>query len=305
MFHVDPNGRKRKRKRKRKRSCFTSARLGSGSAATAAPPAGHRWAPRRRHWGRQGMPATPAEWLHAPLRRQGQSRQVPWPPWRSSTPLPRWRSMPLNLLRARRRAAAGPSGATCEHTRAQLGDENCCDFLHSAAQCPARAEVPEQMQPGFALAVVALQKFGGGIGAVVMGDVFRRTVSRTLAQQLRTQPHKACAPFQFSPWPPEQVRKRWHVHSASLQSPIHIRPWSALTGLKRTPRLPSPSATHPSRPHVLWGGTVKCLFYDESGHAHIISQAEGGKKRDCPPSVADRLLTVHSALRSGEDLYDL
>ena len=67
MFHVDPNARKRKQKKHLSYICSTGVR----SAATATPPAGHRWAPRRRRWGGQGMPATPAEWLHAPAAPPG------------------------------------------------------------------------------------------------------------------------------------------------------------------------------------------------------------------------------------------
>ena len=84
-----------------------------------------------------------------------------------------------NLLRARRGAAA--------------------DLLHNAAQRLACANVPAQIAAGLRLGrMVALQKPAGGIQALVMGDVFRRLVSRTLAQQLGAQLQEACAPFQYA-----------------------------------------------------------------------------------------------------------
>ena len=131
--------------------------------------------------------------LRDPAKRP-QSRQVPLPPWLAEFDAPALLAvdaakLSANLLRARRGAAAGPSGATCEHMRVLLHDEDCCELLHNAAQCLARAEVPEQIAAGLRLdRMVALQKPAGGIRALVMGDVFRRLVSRTLAQQFIQRP---------------------------------------------------------------------------------------------------------------------
>ena len=60
--------------------------------------------------------------------------------------------------------------------------------------------VPSEVVDGLRLGrMVALTKpNGGGIRALVMGDVFRRLVSRTLAQQFAGAFQSACAPFQYA-----------------------------------------------------------------------------------------------------------
>ena len=104
--------------------------------------------------------------------------------------------MPLraNLQSARRGAVAGPSGATAEYLRVLLDDEDCCDLLVTAAQRLAQADVPDDVAAGLCLGrMVALLKPSGGIC-----DVFRRLVSRTLAQQFSTPLQEACAPYQYA-----------------------------------------------------------------------------------------------------------
>ena len=44
--------------------------------------------------------------------------------------------------------------------------------------------------------LTALRKPNGGVGGIVAGDVVRRLVSRTMAQQFSKRTEKATAPFQ-------------------------------------------------------------------------------------------------------------
>ena len=93
---------------------------------------------------------------------------------------------------------SGTSGATAEHLRVILDDEDCCDLLVTAAHRLAQADVPATVAAGLRLGrMVALLKPRGGVRALVMGDVFRRLVSRTLAQQFSTHLQEACAPYQY------------------------------------------------------------------------------------------------------------
>ena len=46
--------------------------------------------------------------------------------------------------------------------------------------------------------MIALQKPDGGARGIVAGDVFRRLVSRTMAQQLAQEIQKATSPFQYA-----------------------------------------------------------------------------------------------------------
>ena len=46
--------------------------------------------------------------------------------------------------------------------------------------------------------MTALQKLGGGVRSIVAGDIVRRLVARTIAQQLGKVVERATAPFQYA-----------------------------------------------------------------------------------------------------------
>ena len=103
-----------------------------------------------------------------------------------------------NLKGARRELPAKPSGCTTEHLRVLLDDESCTELLRHAAQQLSEGCVPGSVVEGLRVGrLVALSEPGGGIQALdVMGDTFRRLVSRTLAQQASDAFMAACASFQ-------------------------------------------------------------------------------------------------------------
>ena len=116
------------------------------------------------------------------------------------------RRLLANLRRTRRGAAAGPSGCTNEHLRVLLDEESCTQLLGRVAARLAVAEVPGEIAGALRLGrMVALTKPAGGVRALVMGDVFRRLVARTLAQQFGEQFRQACAPRSAR----AQARRRW------------------------------------------------------------------------------------------------
>jgi len=87
-----------------------------------------------------------------------------------------------NVRGARRGAAAGPSGASAEHLRIMLDDELCSGLLYGAARELAAASVPDDILEGMRLGrMVALRKPDGRVRGLVMSDVFRRIVARTIA----------------------------------------------------------------------------------------------------------------------------
>ena len=93
-----------------------------------------------------------------------------------------------SLRTARRGSAAGPSGITNEHLRMLLDDEADCSLLHRAAERLARADVPVPVVAAIrAGRIVALRKPNGRVRALVVGDVLRRLVGRTLAQEYASE----------------------------------------------------------------------------------------------------------------------
>ena len=92
-----------------------------------------------------------------------------------------------NLRTSRRGPAGGPSGMTAEHLRVLLDSPSCTSLLGEAE------EVVTVIRLG---RMTALQKANGGVRGIVVGDVFRRVVARTIAQQYAKLGEAATHPFQ-------------------------------------------------------------------------------------------------------------
>ena len=128
------------------------------------------------------------------------------------------------------------------------------------------------------------------VRALVMGDVFRRLVARTLAQQLSTEFQRACAPFQFALSTKAGAEALVRVVRAATESDAqttilsvdgvgaydHISRQSMLSALASRPDLAGvlPFAS------MFYGSPSTYLFYDERGIAHEVRQGEGGEQGD-------------------------
>ena len=103
------------------------------------------------------------------------------------------------LRSSKRGVAGGPSGMTTEHLRPLLDDAHSTHLFFRMGENLARAHVPE-----VAVAAVrsgrmtALSKEDGGVRGIVTGDVVRRLVARTIAQQLGPAVKAATAPHQYT-----------------------------------------------------------------------------------------------------------
>ena len=129
---------------------------------------------------------------------------------------------------------------------------------------------------------VALSKPGGGVRALVMGDVFRRLVSRTLAQQFAEQFKQACAPFQYAlstrAGPEALVRAATEADPRTTILGIdgvgaydHISRASMLGGLRDHAQL----SGLPPFAAMFYARSSRYLFYDAEGRAR--SAARGGR----------------------------
>ena len=104
-----------------------------------------------------------------------------------------------NIRRAKRGAAPGPSGMTTEHFHPILENDASLIALFHVAVLFSRGQVPPNALEGLRLGrITALAKPDGGVRGIVIGDVFRRIVARTTAQQIGDQVAKATAPYQFA-----------------------------------------------------------------------------------------------------------
>ena len=90
-----------------------------------------------------------------------------------------------NIRSARCGAAGGFSGMTAEHLRLILESDSETAAFFRAAQDLARPEVPHDVLVLLRMGrLTALQKPGGGVRGIVCGDLVRRLVARSIAQQI-------------------------------------------------------------------------------------------------------------------------
>ena len=104
--------------------------------------------------------------------------------------------MMKTLRSVKKGSAGGPSGMTVEHARPLLESGACTALLGEVATQFARGQIPEEVLPAVRLGrMTALQKPDGGVRGIVVGDVFRQLVGRTLAKQFAEQGQAATHPF--------------------------------------------------------------------------------------------------------------
>ena len=135
--------------------------------------------------------------------------------------------------------------------------------------------------------ITALQKPSGGIRGIVVGDLFRRLVARTIAQQINPAVERATSPFQYALTTRAGVECVAHViqtltdvdPSATVLSVDGVGAFdlisrrSMLEGLRDVEGgdsvLPFVSQFYSSASTYLWD--------DELGVTHEIVQGEGGE----------------------------
>ena len=166
--------------------------------------------------------------------------------------------------------------------------------------------------------MVALSKLAGGVRALVMGDVFRRLVSRTCAQQTAAAFQSVCALFQYalstragSEALAPELRLATELEPCTTVLSVagvgaydHISRAAVFEGLRRDERLES------LIPYVrlFYGSQSTCLFYDAAGEAHVVEQAEGGEQGDplmpglFAVGVRGAVLAANAELQPGETL---
>ena len=136
-----------------------------------------------------------------------------------------------NVRSARRGAAPGPSGMTNDHLRILLSNPSHFQWLFRAAEQLARGDILAAVVDVVRLGrMPALQKPDGGVRGIVVGDVLRRLVGRTIAQQL-------------VPAVEDAPGRTW----THLDTPGHT--WTHLpTPVHTSPHLPTPAHTCPHLP---------------------------------------------------------
>ena len=106
----------------------------------------------------------------------------------------------VNLRKSRKGAAPGPSGMHSDHLFPLLERPRDSELLAQVASQMAVGNVPEDILDIIIRLrrVTALQKPDCGIRGIVVGDVLRRLVARTISRQVSKKAEAATAPFQYA-----------------------------------------------------------------------------------------------------------
>ncbi len=225
-----------------------------------------------------------------------------------------------NLRGARKGAAAGPSGVTADHLKVLLEDEATSNLFCEMCQELAEADVPREAIAAKCLGrLTALQKSNGGVRGIVAGDIVRRLVSRTIAQQIGPEVEEATSPHQYA----LSTRAGTECVAHALQAltaqdermtVLSIDGVGAFDSISRAAmlsalsQLPGASATLPFV-KMWYGQPSNYLWEDDEGQAHRIPQGEGGEQGDAlmPLLYAlgqhGALEAIKSRLLPGERLF--
>ncbi len=225
-----------------------------------------------------------------------------------------------NLRGSRRGAAPGPSGHTAEHMKLLLDDEVLTDLFVEAATALARAEIPELIAAAVRLGrMTALRKDNGGVRGIVSGDVLRRLVARTLAQQHSKAFEAATSPFQYA----LATRAGTECVAHALRTLTELDPEltvisidgvGAFDTISRQAMLDAlrqvPTASE-ILPFVMMfhGQPSEYMWTDDRGATRTVIQAEGGEQGDalmpCLYALGqhEALQAAHAQLRPGEYLF--
>lgn len=210
------------------------------------------------------------------------------------------------LRTSKRGSAAGLSGATAEHYKVLLDDEDALELFARAATALANGAAPPEVLSALALArLTALAKPNGGVRGIATGDVLRRLVSRTLARLHAAVFDAATRPFQFA----LQTRAGTDCLASTLRVASELDPSAVIISLdgrsaydcvSRSAFLDKLLQVAPRLvPFVrsFYAHTSTYLWWDDSGACHHIRQAEGCEQGD---ALAPALFSLgqHAALEA-------
>ena len=188
-----------------------------------------------------------------------------------------------NVRSAKKGAAAGPSGMTCDHLQPLLDSNPDMHLLFVVGELFSRGQIPHDIVQLVKLGrMTALRKKDGGVRGIVAGEVIRRLVARTIAQQLNSAAAAATAPFQYA----LTTRAGCECVSHALQAICELDENATVTSIDGVSACDTISRRAMLLERVLGGGAASPflrLFYsepsayiweDDDGVVHTIRQGK-------------------------------
>ena len=196
-----------------------------------------------------------------------------------------------NLRSVRRGAAAGPSGMTTEHLRLLCSDMRTLHVFFQVAEKFARGEIPESVVKMVKLGrMTALSRPDGRVRGIVTGDVVRRLVARTMAQQLGKAVEAATSPHQYALSTKAGCECIAHIlqgltdadERATVISVDGVSAFDLISRGAMMQGLMRVDGGSEAVPFVrmFYGSPSEYLWEDSLGVVHTIPQGEGGEQGD-------------------------
>ena len=188
-------------------------------------------------------------------------------------------------------AAGGPSDMTNHHLRPLSDSTSDTHSLFRVAELVARGDMPPLAVETIKLGrMTALRKESGGVRSIVSGEIMRRLVAQTFAQQVGPAVKAATAPFQYA----LSTRAGSECIAHVLQAVSEMDPDATVTSvdgisaydsisrramLLGLQRVDGGSAMIPFV-HMFYSSPSSYLWEDDSGVVRTIQQGEGGEQGD-------------------------
>ena len=165
----------------------------------------------------------------------------------------------------------GPSGMRTEHLRPLLDNEVGTNKFFKVAQSFAQVDIPAEILAVLQVGqMIALQKPNGGVWGIVVGDVVRRLVAKTMAKQFMTMLATRAGSESITDMDPRAIVLP--IDGVGVFDLISRRAMMCVVQ-----RMPDGEKI---LPFVLqfYGHPSAHLWEDEEGVVHEIPQGEGGEQ---------------------------
>ena len=194
-------------------------------------------------------------------------------------------------MRGARKGASGLIAMTAEHLKVCLNSNSSVELLYQFAQEVVDANLPPDILDAISLGrLTALLKPGGGVRGIVAGDILRRLVGRTVAQQLCKDVEEATAPFQYALSTRAGIECVAHIiqhltAESGSNTVFCIDGISAFDSISREAMLIAlqglPLGAE-ALPFVrqFYGSPSRYIWTDDQGTVHSIPQGEGREQGD-------------------------
>ena len=180
---------------------------------------------------------------------------------------------------------------TADHLQPLLDTGRDTSLLFRFATVLARGQAPDAAVEGVRMGrITALQKPDGGVRGIVVGDVLRSLVARTMAKPMAARVEAATAPFQYVLTTKAGCESVAHILQSltdqderativSIDGVVAYDLMSRNAMLEGMASVPGGDRLLPFVRHF-YGSPSTYLWEDQAGVTHMIPQGEGGEQGD-------------------------